>query len=72
MIWRNRYVNMTDIILWTGEAGCVVNSRSAGSRRFITARIAVVLGKHEEPCYAESGGVSGVDDAVEDVEAGER
>lgn len=72
LIGCNGYVDMTDVVLRVGEAGCVVDGRSAGAGGFVAAGVAVVLGDDEEPGDAESGGVGGVDDAVEYVEAGER
>ena len=54
------------------EAGGVVDHLAASSGRFVTESVAVVLGDDEEPGDGEGGGVGGVDDGIEDIEAGQR
>ena len=62
---------MADVEFRTREAGGIANGFAAGAGRLASARVAVVLRDDEEPCDAKSGRVSGVYEAIEDVERGE-
>ena len=72
MVGGDGYVDVGDVVLGGGEAGCIVDSLAACAWGFISRSIAMVLADDQEPGYSERRRICCVDDAIQYVECRKR
>ena len=71
LIGRHHHIHTADIVFRTCKPGGRVHHLASRAAHDPAVPARVVLAHDQEPCDAEGGGVSGIDDGVDDKEDGE-